>query len=41
MKEFSGGVLISNPKVSGRSFIQRGSLDEYEDLVFDSRAKEG
>ena len=38
MKEFGGGVLISDPMVSGRTFIPHGQLDEYEDLEFVSRA---
>ena len=36
--EFGGGVLISDPMVSGRTFIPRDQLDEYEDLEFVSRA---
>jgi len=38
MKEFGGGVLISDPKASGRTFIRSSSLDDYEDLEFKSRA---
>jgi hypothetical protein len=38
VKEFGGGVLISDPMVSGRSFIRSDSLSEYEDLEFVSRA---
>lgn len=38
LKEFGGGVLISDPKASGRTFIRRSSLDDYEDLDFKSRA---
>ena len=34
LKEFGGGVLISGAKVSGRTFIRRSSLDDYEDLDF-------
>jgi len=41
MKEFGGGVLISDPMVSGRTFIRRSSLDDYEDLEFTSRATAG
>jgi len=41
MREFGGGVLISDPKVSGRTFIQRSSLDDYEDLEFKSRETAG
>ena len=37
MKEFGGGVLISDPMVSGRTFIPHDQLDEYEDLEFVSR----
>jgi hypothetical protein len=38
MKEFGGGVLILDPMVSGRTFIPRNQLDDYEDLEFVSRA---
>jgi hypothetical protein len=38
VQEFGGGVLISDPMVSGRSFIRRESIAEYEDLEFVSRA---
>lgn len=38
LKEFGGGVLISDPTASGRTFIRRSSLDDYEDLDFKSRA---
>jgi hypothetical protein len=41
MKEFGGGVLISDPMVSGRTFIQSSSLDDYEDLEFEARATSG
>jgi hypothetical protein len=37
-QEFGGGVMIADPKVSGRTFIAAGHLDEYEDLEFVSRA---
>jgi hypothetical protein len=37
MKELGGGVLISDPMVSGRTFIPHDQLDEYEDLEFVSR----
>jgi len=30
--------MILDPAVSGRTFIQRDSLDEFEDLEFVSRA---
>jgi hypothetical protein len=39
MKEYGGGVLVSDPMVSGRTFIPTDQLDEYEDLEFVSRAK--
>jgi hypothetical protein len=38
LQEFGGGVMIADPKVSGRTFIPAGRLDEYEDLEFVSRA---
>jgi hypothetical protein len=38
VSEFGGGVLISDPMVSGRTFVPRDQLDEYEDLEFVSRA---
>ena len=41
IKEYGGGVLISDPIVSGRTFIPRGQLDEYEDLEFVSRVEGG
>jgi hypothetical protein len=34
IKEYGGGVLISDPIVSGRTFIPKDQLDEYEDLEF-------
>lgn len=37
MKKFGGGVRILDPTVSGRTFIPKGDLDEYEDLEFVSR----
>ena len=37
VRELGGGVLVSDPVVSGRTFIRRDSLPEYEDLVFVSR----
>jgi hypothetical protein len=37
-QEFGGGVMIADPKVSGRSFIPATPLEEYEDLEFVSRA---
>ncbi|MGA8443325.1 MAG: hypothetical protein WB762_31720 [Candidatus Sulfotelmatobacter sp.] len=41
VREFGGGVLVIDPKVSGRTFITRDQLAEYEDLEFVSRAREG
>jgi len=38
VQEFGGGVLISDPMVSGRSFIGGERLAEYEDFEFVSRA---
>jgi hypothetical protein len=38
MQEFGGGVLILDPVISGRTFIPKHQLDEYEDLEFVSRA---
>jgi hypothetical protein len=38
MKEYGGGVMILDPKVSGRTFIPADQLDDYEDLEFASRA---
>jgi hypothetical protein len=37
VSEYGGGVLISDPLVSGRTLISRDQLDEYEDLEFVSR----
>ena len=37
-QEYGGGVMISDPKVSGHTFIPSGHLDHYEDLEFVSRA---
>lgn len=37
VKEFGGGVLVSDPMVSGRTFIPASQLSEYEDLEFVSR----
>jgi hypothetical protein len=41
MKEYGGGVMVSDPMVSGRTFIPKEQLDEYEDLEFVSRAMKG
>jgi len=38
VQEFGGGVLISDPLVSGRTFIRAESLPNYEDLKFVRRA---
>jgi hypothetical protein len=38
MKEFGGGVMVLDPLVSGRTFIPKDSLGEYEDLEFVSRS---
>jgi hypothetical protein len=38
VSEYGGGVLVSDPMVSGRTFIPRDQLEEYEDLEFVSRA---
>ncbi len=38
MKEYGGGVMVSDPIVSGRTLIPKDQLDEYEDLEFVSRA---
>lgn len=37
VKEFGGSVLVSDPRVSGRTFIEAESLPDYEDLEFLSR----
>jgi hypothetical protein len=37
LKEFGGGVMIRDPKVSGHTFIPADQIDEYEDLEFLSR----
>ena len=39
VQEFGGGVLISDPMVSGRTFIPKDQLAGYEDLEFVSRAR--
>lgn len=38
VEEYGGGVMILEAKISGRTFIPRDQLDEYEDLEFVSRA---
>ena len=37
LHEFGGGVMIADPKASGRTFIPVGQLAESEDLEFVSR----
>ena len=37
IREHGGGVMILDPMVSGRTFIPRDLLDEYEDLEFVAR----
>jgi len=39
VREFGGGVLIFDPRASGRTFLDAESISEYEDLEFISRAK--
>lgn len=39
MKESGGGVMILDPAVSGRTFIEKDSLENYEDLEFVSRVQ--
>ncbi len=39
MKESGGGVMILDPAVSGRTFIGKDSLEDYEDLEFVSRVQ--
>jgi hypothetical protein len=41
VKEFGGGVLVSDPLVSGRTFIPQDQLADYEDLEFVSRSATG
>lgn len=38
IKEFGSGVLLSDPMVSGRTFISKDQIGECEDLEFASRA---
>ncbi len=38
VQEFGGGVMISDAKVSGRTFIPASQVEKYEDLEFVSRA---
>jgi len=39
-RELGSGVLILDPRVSGRSFIPADELSDYEDLEFVSRANQ-
>ena len=39
VREFGGGALVSDPLVSGRSFIRAESIPDYEDLEFVRRAE--
>jgi hypothetical protein len=39
LQEFGGGVMISDPAVSGRTFIPVSQIGESEDLEFVSRAE--
>ena len=40
LQNFGGGVMISDPSVSGRTFIAVSQIDEYEDVELVSRAQE-
>jgi hypothetical protein len=40
VREFGGGVMISDPATSGRTFVPASQIAEYEDLEFISRAEE-
>jgi hypothetical protein len=37
VKRYGGGVMITEPKTSGRLFIDGSGLPDYEDLEFMSR----
>ena len=39
IEQFGGGVMVLDPRVSGRTFISANDLPEYEDLEFVSRAE--
>jgi hypothetical protein len=41
VKEFGGGIMVLDPLVSGRTFIHSDQLDDYEDLEFVSRCRNG
>jgi hypothetical protein len=38
IQEFGGGVMVLDPRVSGRTFISSDQIPEEEDLEFVSRA---
>jgi hypothetical protein len=38
LQKYGGGVMISDPAVSGHTFIQASQIGEYEDLEFVSRS---
>jgi hypothetical protein len=40
LQNFGGGIMISDPSVSGRTFISASQIVEDEDLDFVSRAQE-
>jgi hypothetical protein len=37
VRDSGGGIMVLDPSVSGRTFIARKALAEYEDLEFISR----
>ena len=37
VKEFGGGIMVLDPKASGRTFIPRDQIDDYKDLELVSR----
>lgn len=37
VRDSGGGIMILDPSASGRTFMARNALDEYEDLEFISR----
>ena len=40
IREYGGGVMISDPSVSDNTFIDARHIDKYEDLEFVSNADE-
>jgi hypothetical protein len=38
IEEFGGGIMVSDPMASGRTFIPADHIANYEDLEFVSRA---